>query len=83
MTNRRNVPIVLVVVSLLALPSAAWGLINLRFTPIHLADQSKTILMAKIKTKGIANEVELGVSAVLKGKAPARLVIDLSKASRK
>ena len=42
-----------------------------------------TILLAKIKTRGIANKVELDVSAALKGKAPARLVIDLSKAPRK
>jgi hypothetical protein len=66
----------------LALPLAAWGLINPQFTPIHLVDQCDTILTARIKTKDIVNKVELEVSEALKGKAPAALVLDLSDAPK-
>ena len=72
----------LILIALLTLPLTAWALINPNFTPIHLADQSDTILVARLKNKDLANKIVLDVSATLKGKPPATLVIDLSDAPK-
>ena len=61
-------------------PLVAAALINPEFTPIHLVAQSETILAARVKGGKIADRVDLAVTSVLKGKAPAALSIDLSKA---
>lgn len=64
------------------LPGPAWGLINPNFTPIHLTDQSRTILMLKAKDRQAGDRAELVVSGALKGKAPAGLTVDLTKAPK-
>ncbi len=83
--------VVVVVTGLLAAP--VWGLINPNFTPIHLVDQSQSILTVKVGAgpagQGTSNptsrvagldRVELQVTGALKGKAGAKVTIDLSKA---
>ncbi len=62
------------------LPGAAWALINPNFTPIHLADQSGTILKLKGKGKAPGDRAEFTVLAAIKGKAPARVTLDLTRA---
>ena len=72
-----------VVACLLALPLAAWALINPNFTPIHLAEQSQQILVVKLKGKEVGDKIELEVVKELKGKADKALVIDLAKGTNK
>lgn len=64
------------------LPAAAWGLINPNFTPVHLTHQSRAILMVKTKAKQVGDRAELAIIGALKGKAPARLTIGLTKAPK-
>ncbi|KPK84060.1 MAG: hypothetical protein AMJ81_06620, partial [Phycisphaerae bacterium SM23_33] len=65
------------------LAQAAWGLINPTFTPVHLVDQSQLILKATVAAKDIGDSVELTVEGSLKGKAPGRITLDLTKAVNK
>ncbi len=62
--------------------ATARALINPNFTPIHLTEQSHTILAAKVPAGKIADTAELEVTSALKGKAPKKLTIDLTKAPK-
>ncbi|KKN03752.1 hypothetical protein LCGC14_1104490, partial [marine sediment metagenome] len=79
-TARRS--LLAIIAAACLLPGVAWGLINPNFTPIHLTDGSDLILLAKAVRKDNTDSVELTVLGVLKGKAPAKLVVDLSQAPK-
>lgn len=74
--------VVLVVALVLAASSAAWGLINPRFTPIHLENQCDLILSLKLKNKDMTDKAEFEIVTALKGTAPKSLTLDLSQTSK-
>ena len=78
MTDRRKVSWMAAVIAMLMPSVAAWGLINLIFTPVQLVDQSQAILITRVKTREIANRVELELVSAIKGRAPAILFFDMS-----
>ena len=70
------------VICLLISPSAARALINPKFTPVHLTEQSATILTLKAKGKEVGDKLVFNVQAGLKGKSPGTITLDLSKAEK-
>ena len=59
---------------------AGWALINPGFTPVHLTQQSKLILLLKIGPAGPKGKITVQVIKCLKGQAPkAPLKIDIGE----
>ncbi|MFI5381986.1 MAG: hypothetical protein ACHRHE_22045, partial [Tepidisphaerales bacterium] len=81
MTNQRRTSLIAALSTLLLIALPACGLISATLTPIHMVQQSEMILTAKVSGKDIGAKIELEVIDVLKGKAPARLSVDLGKAA--
>ncbi|MBM4019768.1 MAG: VCBS repeat-containing protein [Planctomycetes bacterium] len=69
-------------VAVLLYVTAAYGLINPRFTPIHLVEQSALIVWVELKQGASKDEYTAAIREVLKGKTELkRLRLDLSKAA--
>ncbi len=83
--TRSTVPfLVPALLAWLCLAGTASGLINPKFTPVHLTKQSASIWVLKLSAPKEKNEVHADVMQALKGRKPnGRLVIDLSAAPRK
>jgi hypothetical protein len=60
-----------VLIALVALAAASWALINPNFTPIHLAQQSETILVIEFKDVSKDGKAKAVAKKAVKGKAPA------------
>ena len=70
-------------ITLIAVGTAR-ALINPKFTPIHLVEQSDLILVLKLGAPDAKQQVAVEVRKCLKGKAPAgKMTIDLSKSAQK
>jgi len=68
----------------LAMTGASHALINPRFTPIHLAEQSRQILVLKLAPPDGQGRVAAEVVRAVKGEAGSkRLVLDLASAAKK
>jgi hypothetical protein len=59
----------------------AWALINPSFTPVHLTEQSKQIMVIKLGAASAEGHMAVTVEEQLKGEAPkTKLVLDISTA---
>jgi hypothetical protein len=75
----KNRAAVVVFAVLLAVPGAAWALINPKFTPKHLVQQADAFLLLKVKTIDPKGMVQTEVLRAVKGNVPPKaLVLDLS-----
>ena len=63
----------------LAFGQAGWALINPRFTPAHLVEQSEAILAGPVSPAAGGKEWKLAGARLIKGKAPAGHVLSLAR----
>ena len=66
----------------LAMGAAAWGIIDVNFTPRELVDESSVIFHGPISAGANANEFKMVKVTALKGKPPADHVLDLSECKK-
>ena len=69
---------VVAVCCMVLLAATALGLINPKFTPIHLAKESEIILAGVLTTTGRADEWTFAIDQTLKGRAEARATLVLA-----
>ena len=63
----------------LAFGQAGWALINPRFTPAHLVEQSDAILTGPVSPAAGGEDWKLANTRLIKGKAPAGHVLSLAR----
>ena len=67
-----NTGLIGVLCLLLWSPGPAWGLINPKFTPKHLVEQSEAFLVLKVKAIDAQGVVQTEVLQAVKGAVPKR-----------